>query len=264
MTKICMAGVTGWTGKEITAGILQADDLTLTGALARKTTGLDVGEALGCPATGVTITADVGEALAGAEVLVDYTHPEAVKEHTRAALHRGISVVIGTSGLTAEDYAEIDEEAKAAGVGVLAAGNFSLTAALVQHFALIAAQHIGHFEVIDYAKATKPDAPSGTAREMAERLGAVRQPELGHPLDQVGGTPETRGGTVNGVQVHAVRLPSYTASVEAIFAIPGARMSLRHDAGESAAPYVAGTLAAARKVREVKGLVRGLDRLLFD
>lgn len=263
MINICMAGVTGWTGKAIAAGILAADDLELTGALARKAAGLDVADVLGGEATGVVITADVGEALAGAEVLIDYTHPEAVKEHTRAAIHRGISVVIGTSGLTAADYAELDEEAKAAGVGVLAAGNFSLTAALVQHFALIAAEHIGHFEIIDYAKAAKPDAPSGTAREMAERLGDVRKPELGHPLEKVGGTPETRGGSVNGVQVHAVRLPSYTASVEAIFAVPGARMSLRHDAGESAAPYVAGTLAAARKVRQVKGLVRGLDRLLF-
>jgi 4-hydroxy-tetrahydrodipicolinate reductase len=258
-----MAGVTGWTGRAITAGILQAPDLELTGALARKTVGLDVGDVLECPPTGVTVTADVGEALAGAEVLIDYTHPEAVKEHTRAAIHRGVSVVIGTSGLTAADYAELDAEARDAGVGVLAAGNFSLTAALVQHFALIAARHIGHFEVIDYAKAAKPDAPSGTAREMAERLGDVRKPDLGYPLEEVGGTPETRGGTVNGVQVHAVRLPSYTASVEAIFAVPGARLSLRHDAGESAAPYVAGTLAAARKVREVKGLVRGLDRLLF-
>lgn len=263
MTRICMAGVTGWTGRAIAAGVLDAGDLTLSGALARKSAGLDVGDALGRSATGVTITADVGAALDSAEVLIDYTHPEAVKEHTRAAIHRGISVVIGTSGLTAQDYAALDEEARAAGVGILAAGNFSLTAALVQHFALIAARHIGHFEVIDYAKAAKPDAPSGTAREMAERLGDVRKPELGYPLDQVGGTPETRGGTVNGVQVHALRLPSYTASVEAIFAIPGARMTLRHDAGETAAPYVAGTLAAARKVREVKGLVRGLDRLLF-
>src|SRR3546814_12316907 len=84
--------------------------------------------------------------------------------HARAAIHRGISVVIGTSGLTAADYDALDAEARKAGVGVLAAGNFSLTAALVQHFALIAARHIGHFEVIDYAKAAKPDAPSGTAQ----------------------------------------------------------------------------------------------------
>jgi 4-hydroxy-tetrahydrodipicolinate reductase len=263
MTKICMAGVTGWTGKAITAGILEAPDLQLTGALARKAAGIDVGDIFGRPPVGITVTADLGQALDGAEVLIDYTHPDAVKQHARAAIHRGVSVVIGTSGLTAADYAEIDAEARTAGVGVLAAGNFSLTAVLVQHFALIAARHIGHFEVIDYAKAAKPDAPSGTAREMAERLGDVRRPELGYPLDQVGGTPETRGGTVNGVQVHALRLPSYTASVEVVFAVPGARMTLRHDAGETAAPYVAGTLEAARKVRGVKGLVRGLDRLLF-
>ena len=263
MTKICMAGVTGWTGKAIAAGILDAADLELTGALARKAAGLDVGAALGRGPVGVTITADLGAALAGAEVLIDYTHPESVKEHSRAAIRRGIAVVIGTSGLPAADYAELDAEARAAGVGVLAAGNFSLTAALVQHFALIAGKHIEHFEVIDYAKAAKPDAPSGTARELAERLGDLRKPALGYPLDKISGTPETRGGTVNGVQVHALRLPSYTASVEAVFAVPGARLSLRHDAGETAAPYVEGTLAAARKVREVKGLVRGLDRLLF-
>ena len=263
MTKICMAGVTGWTGRAIAAGILDAEDLTLTGALARKAAGLDVGDALGRAPVGVTITADLGEALAGAEVLIDYTHPDSVKQHARAAVKRGIAVVIGTSGLTAADYAELDAEARAAGVGILAAGNFSLTAALVQHFALIAARHIGHFEVIDYASAKKPDAPSGTARELAERLGDLRKPALGYPLDKVSGTPETRGGTVNGVQVHALRLPSYTASVEAVFAVPGARLSLRHDAGETAAPYVEGTLAAARKVRSVKGLVRGLDRLLF-
>src|SRR3546814_219662 len=179
-----------------------------------------------------TITADLGAALAGAEVRSEYTHPDAVKDHARAAIHRGISVVIGTSGLTAADYDALDAEARKAGVGVLAAGNFSLTAALVQHFALIAARHIGHFEVIDYAKAAKPDAPSGTAREMAERLGDVRKPELGYPLDKVGGTPETRGGTVNGVQVHAVRLPSYTASVEAIFAEIG-RASCRERVGTS-------------------------------
>lgn len=263
MTKICMAGVTGWTGKAIAAAILDADDLTLTGAMARKTAGLDVGDVLGRGPIGVTITADLGAALEGAEVLIDYTHPEAVKEHARAAIRRGVAVVIGTSGLTAADYAELDEEARKAGVGVLAAGNFSLTAALVQHFALIAARHIGHFEVIDYASAKKPDAPSGTAREMAERLGDVRRPELGYPLEKISGTPQARGGTVNGVQVHALRLPSFTASVEVVFAVAGARMTLRHDAGESPAPYVAGTLEAARRVRSVKGLVRGLDRLLF-
>src|SRR3546814_2273193 len=146
MTKICMAGVTGWTGKAIAAGILDAADLALTGALARKAAGIDVGDVLGREPVGVTITADLGAALDGAEVLIDYTHPDAVKDHARPAIHRGISVVIGPSGLTAADYDALDAEARKAGVGVLAAGNFSLTAALVQPFALIAARHIEHFE----------------------------------------------------------------------------------------------------------------------
>src|SRR3546814_16578009 len=102
MTKICMAGVTGWTGKAIAAGILDAADLALTGALARKAAGIDVGDVLGREPVGVTITADLGAALDGAEVLIDYTHPDAVKAPAAAAITRGITVVIGTERQRAE------------------------------------------------------------------------------------------------------------------------------------------------------------------
>ena len=98
---------------------------------------------------------------------------------------------------------------------------------------------------------------------MSERLGAVRRPQLDVPLDEMLGPKEIRGADIAGVRTHSIRLPSFTASVEAVFAIPGARLTLRHDAGESAQPYVDGTLLAARKVGAVVGLVRGLDSLLF-
>ena len=116
--------------------------------------------------------------------------------------------------------------------------------------------------MIDYASATKPDAPSGTARELAERLGSVRAPALGVPLDEVHGAREARGATVAGTQVHSLRLPSFSVSTEAVFAAEGERLSIRHDAGESAAPYVAGTLLAIRAVPGRVGLTRGLDQLL--
>src|SRR3546814_19932624 len=103
--------------------------------------------------------------------------------HARAAIHRGISVVIGTSGLTAADYDALDAEARKAGVGVLAAGNFSLTAALVQHFALLAAPHTAHFEVLAYSKVATPTPPAGTAREVARRQGDARKPAPGTTLD---------------------------------------------------------------------------------
>jgi 4-hydroxy-tetrahydrodipicolinate reductase len=170
--------------------------------------------------------------------------------------------VVGSSGLTAADYEELDARARARQVGVVAAGNFSLTAALLLRFAEEAARHLGSWEVIDYASAGKPDAPSGTARELAERLGGVRTPEAGVPVDEVHGLRDARGATVAGTQVHSLRLPSFTVSTEAVFAAEGERLSLRHDAGESAAPYVAGTLLAIRAVPGRVGLTRGLDRLL--
>jgi 4-hydroxy-tetrahydrodipicolinate reductase len=122
---------------------------------------------------------------------------------------------------------------------------------------------VPEFEIIDYAKSTKPDVPSGTARELAERLGAIAPSNPGVPLDKIIGPKETRGANIGGGRVHSVRLPSYVIAVEAIFGKAGERLTLRHDAGTSADPYVGGTLLAARRVREIKGLVRGLDTLLF-
>jgi 4-hydroxy-tetrahydrodipicolinate reductase len=194
--------------------------------------------------------------------LVDYTSAAAVKGNVLAALERGVAVVVGSSGLSAADFEEIDALARAKRVGVIAAGNFSVTAALLLRFAAEAARHLEAWEVIDYASATKPDAPSGTARELAERLESVRAPAPGVPLDETLGAREARGATIAGTQVHSLRLPSFTVSTEAVFAGEGERLSIRHDAGETAAPYIAGTLLAIRAVPGCVGLTRGLDQLL--
>ncbi len=145
---------------------------------------------------------------------------------------------------------------------MIAAGNFSITAALLLRFATEAARHLEHWEVVDYASAGKPDAPSGTAREVAERLAAVRPPATAVPVERTLGSPEARGAAVAGTQVHSLRLPSFTVSTETLFAAEGERLSIRHDAGESAAPYVAGTLLAIRALPGRVGLTRGLDQLL--
>jgi 4-hydroxy-tetrahydrodipicolinate reductase len=174
-----------------------------------------------------------------------------------------VAVVIGTSGLTADDFAEIEAAALERSVGVIASGNFSLTAAMCQAGALLAARHLPSWEVIDYASATKPDVPSGTARELAERLGEVRAPEVGVPVGELHGPREARGAGVSGTQVHSVRLPGFVVSTEVVFGLPDERLTIRHDAGSSPEPYVAGTLLAVRKARELVGLTRGLDALLL-
>lgn len=264
--RVVIAGATGWVGKALVPAVLTEDDMTLAGAVSRGAAGQDAGAAIGLAPAGVTIAATLEEALAApSDVVVDYTKPVAVKAHVLAAVAAGRNVVVGTSGLGAADYAEIEKAARQRGVGVLAAGNFSITATLMKRFALMAAKYVPDVEVIDYASAKKPDAPSGTARELAEALADVRGASTAKPQAEVSGVPETRGGVVGagqGVQVHALRLPSYILSCEALFGLPDERLTIRHDAGSSAAPYVAGTLLAIRKVGTVKGLMRGLDSLI--
>jgi 4-hydroxy-tetrahydrodipicolinate reductase len=233
--------------------------------IARQKAGLDVGDVLGVSSTGIKIATSLEEVLpARPEVLIDYTKPDSVRARILAALANGVRVVVGTSGLTAEDYEEIRVEAEARKLAVIAAGNFSLTAALLKHFAQIAARYLPSWEIIDYAHADKMDAPSGTTRELAEALAAVAQNRLAVPVERTYGAKEARGASVSGTQVHSIRLPGYVIAFEAIFGLPEERLTIRHDAGSGAEPYVAGTLLAAQKVMHVTGLVRGLDRLLFD
>jgi 4-hydroxy-tetrahydrodipicolinate reductase len=262
---ICVGGVSGWTGSAVARAVLDEPDLELSGAVARKSKGEDAGQVIGRAAIGLSVEDSVEAALkAGTtHVYVDYTHPSSVKANVLAALDHGVPAIVGTSGLSAADYTEIAKVAEARGLGVVASGNFSITAALLQHFAVIAARHVPDFEIIDYAKSTKPDVPSGTARELAERLGAIAPSKPGVPLDKIIGPKETRGADISGGRVHSVRLPSYVIAAEVIFGMAGERLTLRHDAGTSAEPYVGGTLLAVRRVREIKGLVRGLDTLLF-
>ncbi len=261
---VCVAGATGWTGRAVAEAVLRADDLTLRSAVSRSAAGADLGTAWGGAAIGVPVHARVGEALDGVDVLVDYTSHDVVLGHARTAIERGVAVVIGTSGLAAADFAEIAGAAERAAVGVVAAGNFSLTAALAQAAAMLVAAYLPHREIIDYASAGKPDAPSGTARELAERLGAVPPAPLAVPVAQTAGYPQARGVEIAGTQVHSLRLPSFTVSTEVVFALPDERLVIRHDAGSSAAPYVAGTLLAVRAVPGRVGLVRGLDTLLLS
>jgi 4-hydroxy-tetrahydrodipicolinate reductase len=248
---ICVAGVTGWTGGAVAEAVAAAEDLSLRSGVSRSGAGTSL--------HGAPVYASVDEALDGVDVLVEFTSHEAAKAHALTALERGVAVVIGTSGLTAADFEEIDAAARSAAVGAIAAGNFSVTAAMAKAAALLAARFLPSWEVIDYASAGKIDAPSGTARELAEQLGAAARERS---LEDTHGTVEARGADIAGTQVHSVRLPSFTVSTEIVFGAPDERLSIRHDAGSSAAPYVAGALLAIRTVGGRTGLTRGLDILL--
>jgi 4-hydroxy-tetrahydrodipicolinate reductase len=263
--RICFAGVTGWTAPPILAAIDAADDLTLVAGVSRSAAGRTLADSTASRSDG-KVYASVADALAstGVDVLVDYTSAVAVKDNVWSAVRAGVHTVIGSSGLTDDDYTELDRLARDNGVGVIAAGNFSIQAAVLQRAAVIAAVHLDRWEIIDYASASKPDVPSGTARQLAEALGAVRSPTPSVPLPDLHGPVEARGADVAGTRIHSIRLPSFVVSTEIVFAGTGERLVMRHDPGESPEPYVGGTLLAIRRVAETPGVRRGLDTLLFD
>lgn len=261
--RVCIAGVSGKVGKALAAAVASADDLDLVSAVSRRWAGQSLSAALGLAGHDIAIETSVADALAApCDVLIDYTSAAAVKANVLAALDRRVHVVVGSSGLTASDDEEIDRRARASGVGVFAAGNFALTAVLLQRFAELAARVLPTWEIVDYASPSKVDAPSGTARELALRLGQVRAPTIERPVQDTIGEPAARGATLSGMQLHSVRVPGYLSSVEVTFGQPGERLLLRHDAIDAAAPYVSGTLLAVRRVREWTGMRRGLDTLL--
>jgi 4-hydroxy-tetrahydrodipicolinate reductase len=264
--RVVLAGATGWVGRALLPAIDRAEDLTIVGAVGRSAAGQDAGVAVGIGSIGVTVADNLDDALdIPSDVVIDYTKPSIVKRNALTSIAKGRHLVIGTSGLTEEDYRELDSVAVSAGRGIIAAGNFSITATLMRKFAIEAAHYIPDVEIIDYAGPGKPDTPSGTARELGETLGPIRGPSSSRPIEQLSGILETRGGSVGspiGVQIHSVRVPSFVLACEVLFGAESERLSIRHEAGSSAAPYVAGTLLAVRSVQSLVGLRRGLEAIL--
>src|SRR5215212_2294934 len=201
--KVCIAGATGWVGKPLCLAVSEADDLSLVGAVSRTHKGRNLKDAVGDSNLDLTVSGSVAEALdTPTDVLVDYTKADVVKANVMTAIGKGVHVVIGASGLTDEDYIEINQAALEHKVGVIAAGNFAITAVLLQRFACEAAKYLAHWEIIDYASDAKQDAPSGTTRELAFRLSDIKKPEATHAVEETIGERASRGVTLNGIQIH--------------------------------------------------------------
>lgn len=262
--RICVAGATGWGASELCRGIVFTDDLELVSAVSRKNAGEDLNRLLNLNTnTAIPIFGTIEEALRiPCDVLVEYTSPDIAKHNIISAINKGVNVVVATSGLSDTDYEQIRSNADQKRKSVLAVGNFAISVVLLNRFAEIAAKYMPHWEIIDYAKQSKADAPSGSALELANRLSKVGKSIKTVQLENTIGIKETRGAEINGMQVHSVRLPGFVISLEAIFGMEDEKLTIKHDAGNSAKPYVAGALLAIRKVSSFIGLKRGLDSVM--
>ena len=251
MIRVGVLGAAGRMGREVCRTVAAADDLQLVAAVDPNNVGLET--------EGLLVSATV-ESLADVDVAVDFTQPSAVMPNARWCLRNGIHAVVGTTGLTPADLEELRQGADAGEANCVVAPNFALGAVLLLRFAAEAARYFDAAEVIELHHDGKADAPSGTAIATARAIGAARAGRWSPP-EAVGEYAGARGTEVEGVRVHAVRLPGLVAHEEVLFGGPGQTLSLRHDTVDRAA-FIPGVLLAIRSVAGRPGLTVGLDALL--
>ncbi|QHC02532.1 4-hydroxy-tetrahydrodipicolinate reductase [Epidermidibacterium keratini] len=243
--KVAVVGSRGKVGQQIVAGVEDADDLELVAQV-------DADDSLDA------LTA------AGTQVIVDFTHPDAVMETLKFCIDAGIHCVVGTTGFTEQRLDQVREWlGDDPQVGVLVAPNFAIGAVLMMHFSKIAAPYYETAEVIELHHPTKADAPSGTAARTAAQIAQARaEAGLGPMPDATStGLDGARGADVDGVRVHAVRMRGMVAHQEVIFGTQGEVLTLRHDSMDRTS-FVPGVLLGVRNIAEHPGLNVGIESFM--
>nr|BFE62712.1 4-hydroxy-tetrahydrodipicolinate reductase [Dactylosporangium thailandense] len=243
MIRVGVLGARGRMGTEVVNAVSGADDMVLVAAA-------DAG--------------DVLEDVRGVQVMVDFTTPDAVFANIDFCLEHGISMVIGTSGFTAERIELVrDKVAAHPELGVVIAPNFAIGAVLLMEFAAKAARHFESVEIVEMHHPKKIDAPSGTALRTAQIIAEARAEAGLGPVPDA--TKEemagARGSDVEGVRVHALRATGLVAHQEVLFGTAGETLTLRHDSYDRVS-FMPGVLLAVRSVITRPGLTVGLGELL--
>lgn len=262
--RIFVAGACGKMGKETVRTIIRQEDMEIRGVADIQNQGMDIGMILGMTPLGIKIAGQISAEYLkklGIDILVDFTNPQSVFINAKEAIRAGVVPVIGATGLDDQEIAELEELAKEYNNGVFIAPNFALGAILMMKFAREAAKFFNHVDIIEYHHDNKLDAPSGTALKTAEMIAQIRRPLMqGHP-NEYEKIPGARGGDINGIHIHSVRLPGMVAHQEVIFGGLGQTLTIRHDA-YTRETYMPGVMLAIRKAYKLDRLVIGLENFL--
>jgi 4-hydroxy-tetrahydrodipicolinate reductase len=280
--RVGVIGACGRVGRLVCRGVVDDPDLALVAAIDRSGVGERIGHHIGRPSADVDLSEDLATLVqADARVAVDFTHPDVVMDNIRWAISHAVDIVVGTTGISEEDLKEIARLLEVGGgeSNVIVAPNFALGAVLMQRFSEEAARLFPSVEVIELHHDGKVDAPSGTSLATARRIARARAGADGGAGAEAGmeaGTkaasgpsrpganesvPGVRGGEVEGVSVHSVRLPGLVAHQEVIFGSEGETLTIRHDSIDRSS-FIPGVLLAVKRVSTLPGLTVGLEPLL--
>jgi len=266
LLRVIVCGASGRMGSEVIRAVCREPDLELVGAVDPVQAGSDAGVVAGLKPLGVAIVEDIGSLLeqVRADVMVDFTTPQAAPGNARTAIAYGVRPVIGTTGMSEADQKEIEELCNRQRLGGVIAPNFAIGAVLMMRFAATAAKFFPAVEIIELHHEGKLDAPSGTALTTAELISRARETvDFDAASPKVEKLPGVRGGEfLKGIRIHSVRLPGLVAHQEVIFGGHGQTLTIRHDS-ISRASFMPGVILAIRRVVELDHLVYGLDRLIF-
>ncbi|MBM3656077.1 MAG: 4-hydroxy-tetrahydrodipicolinate reductase [Actinobacteria bacterium] len=244
-TRVAILGAKGRMGAESVKAVSAANDLDLVASL-------DLGDSL-----------DLLKS-SKAEVVLDFTHPDAVMKNLEYAISNGIHVVVGTTGFDSQRVDQVRSLlAKNPKVGAIIAPNFGLGAVLMMQFAAKAASYFESVEIVELHHPEKADAPSGTASRTAELISEARAraKKRDMPDRTSSGLPGARGAKVGDVPIHSIRLRGLVAHQEVLLGDQGETLSIRHDSIDRSG-FMPGVLLALRSVKLRPGLTFGLEHLM--
>ncbi len=241
-TKVGVIGASGKMGVEVCRAVEADDDLELVARIG---------------------SADLLETLvsSGAEVAVEFSTPDTVKDNAAFCLRSGINTVIGTTGLTGSDLEELRAVAKEHGTKCFVAPNFAVGAVLMMQFAAQASPHFDSVEIVERHEKQKLDAPSGTSLRTAELINAARSEPWDLPTSGRESVPGARGGDVNGVRIHSLRTSGSVAHQEVVLGSVGQTLTIRHDSLDRSS-FMPGVILAVKRVGTLEDLTVGLEALL--
>lgn len=257
--RVAVVGACGRMGAEVVKAVSGQDDMELVGVCDLQCTGRPIGDVIGAGNVSLPIQDCFAEMIAAAkpDVAIDFAKPFSL-DNACLAMESGVVPIIGTTGQSAEDLAELESVSRRTGCAVMVIPNFAIGAVLMMKFAAEAAKYLPNVEIIELHHDGKADAPSGTAIKTADMIRQTRteSPDTAGPK----GHP-ARGDDRGGVHIHSVRLPGFVAHQEVIFGGQSQVLTIRHDSMDRTS-FMPGVLLAIRRAANIHGLVYGLDKLL--